>query len=96
MKSGNLNFLEPSEPQRPVTGLFTFLTEILGSQSDVIKIQIFWDVPMCRWVRGSRKFEGSYSLQVYDQFCTEDEGTTTVHFKRCKIYTVHISVAYKF
>ena len=23
MKSGNLNFLEPSEPQRPVTGLFT-------------------------------------------------------------------------
>jgi len=30
---------------------------------------------MWRWVRASRKFEGSYSLQVYAQICTEDKGT---------------------
>jgi hypothetical protein len=45
---------------------FKFLTAVS------LRMQVFGDVALCRWVCGARRFEGTYCLNIYSSWtaCT--------------------------
>lgn len=50
-------------------GTVWVLAEKTGAKAEILtegllKIQVFWDVTLCRWTSSSRRFQGSWSLRL--------------------------------